>query len=54
MEHIHRLLRLDRALLPNIYAGTSFGKFLGDKSAFTAVANVKKGELLKGLESVLT
>ncbi|MCK5278922.1 MAG: hypothetical protein KAK04_10290 [Cyclobacteriaceae bacterium] len=54
MEHIPRLLRPDRALSPNIYGGTSFGKFLGDKSAFTAVANLKEGELLKGVESVLT
>lgn len=39
---------------PFIYAGTSFGKLIGNKSAFTAVANVKEGDLLKGLESVMT
>ncbi|MCG8310499.1 MAG: insulinase family protein [Cytophagales bacterium] len=39
---------------PFIYAGTSYGKFLGNKSAFTAMANVNEGDLLKGLERVLT
>jgi len=39
---------------PFIFAGTSFGKFLGDKSSFTAMANVKEGDLLTGLQSVLT
>ncbi len=39
---------------PFIYAGTSYGNFLGDKTAFTAMANVKEGDLLMGLESVLT
>ena len=39
---------------PFIYAGTSYGNLLGDKSAFTAMANVKEGDLLLGLESLLT
>ncbi len=39
---------------PFIYAGTSYGRFLGNKAAFTAFANVNEGDLLKGLESVLT
>lgn len=50
-----RLLEIaQQPALPFIYAGTSYSKFLGDKSAFTATANVKEGELLKGLASVLT
>jgi zinc protease len=39
---------------PFIYAGTSFGSFIGKKAAFTAMANIKEGEHLKGLESLLT
>jgi len=39
---------------PFIYAGTGYDIFLGKKSAFTAMANVKEGDLLKGLESVVT
>ena len=38
---------------PFLYAGTGYGDFIGNKSAFTAMANVKEGDLLKGLESVL-
>ncbi len=39
---------------PFIYAGTSYGRLLGDKSSFTAMANVREGDLLKGLRSLLT
>ncbi|MCK5368217.1 MAG: insulinase family protein, partial [Cyclobacteriaceae bacterium] len=39
---------------PFIGAGTGYGKFLGDKAAFTAGANVKEGEILEGIRSVLT
>lgn len=39
---------------PFIYAGASYGGFIGKKDAFTAMANVKEGEFLKGLESLLT
>jgi zinc protease len=38
---------------PFIYAGASYGSFIGEKAAFTAVANVKEGEHLRGLESLL-
>ncbi len=38
---------------PFIYASTGYSKLLGNKSAFTAAANVKDGDLLKGLEAVL-
>ena len=38
---------------PFIYAGTNYGRFLGNKSAFTAMANVNEGDLLKGLQSIL-
>jgi zinc protease len=39
---------------PFIYAGASYGGFIGKKDAFTAMANVKEGEFLKGLESLLS
>lgn len=39
---------------PFIGAGTSYARFLGNKSAFSAMANVKEGDLLLGLQSVLT
>ncbi len=39
---------------PFIYAGASFGSFIGEKAAFTAMANVKEGEHIKGFESLLT
>jgi len=38
---------------PFIYAGASYGSFIGEKAAFTATANVKEGEHLKGFESLL-
>ena len=39
---------------PFIYAGTSYGRLLGNKASFTAMANVREGDLLKGLRSILT
>jgi zinc protease len=39
---------------PFIYAGASYGGFIGKKDAFTAMANVREGEFLTGLESLLT
>jgi zinc protease len=38
---------------PFIYAGASYGTFIGNKTSFTAMANVKEGEHLKGLASLL-
>ena len=38
---------------PFIYAGASYGSFIGEKSAFTAMANVKEGQHLQGFESLL-
>ena len=39
---------------PFIYAGTSYGNLLGNKNAFTAMANVKEGGLMEGLNGILT
>ncbi len=39
---------------PFIYAGTSYGDFIGDKAAFSASVNVKEGDLLKGFANILT
>jgi len=39
---------------PFIYAGASYGSFIGEKTAFTAMANVKEGEHVRGFESLLT
>lgn len=39
---------------PFIYAGTSYGKFIDHKASFIAMANVKEGDILKGLASILT
>ncbi|NJN25397.1 MAG: insulinase family protein [Cyclobacteriaceae bacterium] len=39
---------------PFISAGTSYRNFLGDKNAFTAMANVREGGISEGLEGVLT
>jgi zinc protease len=38
---------------PFIYGGASYGGFIGKKAAFTAMANVKEGEQLTALASLL-
>lgn len=38
---------------PFIYAGASYGSFIGNKTSFTAMANVKEGTHLTGLAALL-
>lgn len=38
---------------PFIYAGASYGSFIGNKTSFTAMADVKEGTHLTGLEALL-